>query len=172
MVCDAPARCFVKGVKLVSGYNGCDRCAQHGEWDGRVVYLNTDSEKRSDQSFGKKVAGADYHLDNSPFLKLPIDMIYGFPCDYMHCVCLGVMRRLLLCWLEGPRINKISPGQAAQLSQNLINLQKAVPIELARKPRSVSEVKYWNFQTFDFRSSSSAANYAFEEASLRQCFHF
>lgn len=34
VICDAPARAFVKCVKSFSGYHGCDKCAQEGEWRG------------------------------------------------------------------------------------------------------------------------------------------
>ena len=31
VICDAPARAFVKNVKQFSGYHGCDKCTQEGE---------------------------------------------------------------------------------------------------------------------------------------------
>ena len=39
-VCDAPARSFLKGIKSHIGYNSCQRCNQHGEWNGRLIFAD------------------------------------------------------------------------------------------------------------------------------------
>ena len=36
-ICDAPARAFVKNIKYHSGYFGCDKCIQEGEYDGKDI---------------------------------------------------------------------------------------------------------------------------------------
>ena len=38
VVCDAPARSFFKAVKGHTGYFGCERCEQEGEWN-RLFFL-------------------------------------------------------------------------------------------------------------------------------------
>jgi len=50
-VCDAPARALIKCTKLHSGYSSCDRCDQHGEWCGKVVFESTAGAPRTDESF-------------------------------------------------------------------------------------------------------------------------
>ena len=35
--CDAPARVFLEKVKNYTGYNFCERCVIHGEYEDRVV---------------------------------------------------------------------------------------------------------------------------------------
>lgn len=37
VICDTPARAFVKCVKSFSGYHGCDRCEQRGKWEGKMT---------------------------------------------------------------------------------------------------------------------------------------
>ena len=58
------------------------------------------------------------------------------------------MRRLLFCWLEGPRINKISAGQVAILLQNLVGLRPYIPEEFARRHHSLSEARHWKATEF------------------------
>lgn len=99
-VCDAPAKAYVKRIKSPGGYS-CDKCTEIGEYvNGRVVLKGLASEKRTDESFRSQL-NEDHHLDISPLLQLPIDMVNDFPIDYMHNVCLGAVRKLLHCWIGG-----------------------------------------------------------------------
>ncbi|CAB4023105.1 Hypothetical predicted protein [Paramuricea clavata] len=143
VVCDAPARALVKDTKLCSGYFGCDKCAQKGMWVGREVYpLIRDIDLRSDYSFREQVNEA-HHFSVSPFCTLPIDMIKKFPIDYMHQLCLGVTRKLILTWIRGSREVKLSAGQVEEISNRLTGLKPFVPSFFARKPRGMAEIDRW-----------------------------
>ena len=51
IVCDAPARAFLKNIKSHSGYSGCDKCTQHGVYLEKVTFPDTDATLRTDESF-------------------------------------------------------------------------------------------------------------------------
>ena len=88
----------------------------------------------------------DYHKAdvNSPFLNLPIDTVQDFPVDYMHQVCLGVMKKLLLTWMRGPRANnRLSSDQIGQICTKLVSLAHYIPQEFARKSTGLEEVDRW-----------------------------
>ena len=44
-VCDVPARAFGKGIKGPSDYDACEKCTEHGEYLGKVIYLRTSSHR-------------------------------------------------------------------------------------------------------------------------------
>lgn len=101
-ICDAPTRAYVKCIKSHGGYRACDKCTENGEFHGRVTYPGTNARRRTDTSFLLQ-EDEEHHIGTSPLLKLEIGMISLFPIDYMHNVCLGVVRKMLYLWV---RINR------------------------------------------------------------------
>ena len=149
IICDAPAKAFVKNVKLFSGYYGCDRCNQRGVYVGRMTYQQVyDLTLRTDRSFRNREQ-EEHHKGDSPLQLLPVDMVAQFPVDYMHQVCLGVMKRMLLIWMRGPRHDyRLSAAQIANISDNLVAMRKFIPNDFARKPRPLSEIDRWKATEF------------------------
>lgn len=89
-----------------------------------------------------------HHLGPSPLVATSLGMVSGFPLDYMHLVCLGVMRRLLYLWLKGPLACRLSGFQVKMLSEKLLKIRTSVPVEFARRPRSLKEVDRWKASEF------------------------
>ena len=75
-------------------------------------------------------------------------MVTKFPVDYMHQVCLGVMKKLLLLWIRGKRLVRISAGQVMEISNTLVSLKKFIPSCLARTPRGLDEIDRWKATEF------------------------
>lgn len=51
-VLDAPARCYLKQVKGVNGYFGCDVCVEEGDYiDHRMNFLNMNARERNDVEY-------------------------------------------------------------------------------------------------------------------------
>ncbi|KAB0803466.1 hypothetical protein PPYR_00436, partial [Photinus pyralis] len=101
-MCDSPARAFLKCIKYHSGYSSCEKCIEVGNYvDGRVVFLSTSAPKRTDHSF-KNQTDEDHHTGISPLIEIQLGMVSQFPIDYMHNICLGVVKKLLTLWLNGP----------------------------------------------------------------------
>ena len=159
IVCDAPARATVKCVKYFNGYYGCDRCDQKGEYTrldgktrGRQTYqMTTGLHLRTDAGFRARIQ-PQYHTGPipSPFLRLPhVDMVRDFPVDYMHQLCLGVMRKLLMRWFRGPRRNPVvCNGASDRVDARSMHIKDTVPCEFARKPRTMLELEHWKATEF------------------------
>ena len=150
IVCDAPARAFIKKVKSHSGYNGCERCTQVGHWDGRVTFPLITSSPRTDEGF-LAMSDESHHIDDipSPFVRLRVGMVTSFPLDYMHLVCLGAMKKLLGHWMRGPLPIRLPSHSVQQISENLVALRKFIPSEFCRKPRELAD--FDRFKATEFR---------------------
>lgn len=114
----------------------------------KVIMRNTLASKRTDESF-KLQLDKKHHIDKSPLLKLEIGLVTSFPIDYMHCVCLGVMRKLIHSWVdEQPLQVKLCSRAINIISERLISLKHSIPTEINRKPRSLSELQRWKATEF------------------------
>lgn len=148
IVCDAPAKAFVRGTKLYSGYYGCDKCDQKGEWFNRVTFQDTENlTLRTDASFRSQVQ-PEHHKDSTPLAQLSIDMVKSFPIDYMHQSCLGVTKKLLLSWTSGARGVRLSSTQKLEVSTRLLQLKNEMPSIFSRTPRSLGELDRWKATEF------------------------
>lgn len=141
--CDAPARAFVKCIKGHTAYFGCEKCTQRGKYvDGRLTYPEIDAERRTVMSFSAQIQ-EEHHKGVTPLLELEIDVVDGFPLDYMHLVCLGAMRKLILNWMRGDHEVRISYAQVTICSDRLSQFTPCVCSEFSRKPRSLFEIDRW-----------------------------
>jgi len=69
VVCDAPAKAFLKCVKYHNAYSSCDKCNEHGVWRGRTVLPDLNGALRTDASFAARLDVA-HHDGDSPFERI------------------------------------------------------------------------------------------------------
>jgi hypothetical protein len=152
LICDAPARAFLKCIKGHTSYSACERCSVCGIWSGKMTFPDLNAPLRSDRSFSKMI-DTEHHRGISPLSSesLGIGMVSNFCLDYMHLICLGVVRRLLWLWFCGPlKLNcRLSARQTTELSDVLVNMKSYIPKEFARKPRSLFQ--WQRFKATEFR---------------------
>ena len=97
VICDAPAKAFISGVKYHSGYFGCSKCTIEGDFiDNRVVFLDTHCRLRTDTSFRLRLQD-EHHKSKSILEDTKIGMVSQLPLDYMHLICLGVSIASFFC---------------------------------------------------------------------------
>ena len=71
-----------------------------------------------------------------------------FVLDYMHLVCLGVVKRLINLWVPMRGSGLLSIQIASAISKNLVFLKKSMPGEFSRKPQSLFEFRLWKATEF------------------------
>ena len=147
-VCDASARAFLKCVVNHTGCSSCERCEIKGEWNGRVTFnSNSGQNLRIDEKFNN--FGYPLHQKAvTPLVEIVDSCVSQFSLNYMHLVCLGVMRRTLHYFMKGPRICRLSQQQIQLISDNLVNLNGKLPSEFSRQPRSLDLIDRWKATEF------------------------
>ncbi|XP_022248724.1 uncharacterized protein LOC106465177 [Limulus polyphemus] len=123
-------------------YTLCEKCTQHGVWAGRMTFAEVIAPLCTDVSF-VEMADEEHHLRPSPLLHTGLRMVTQFALDYMHLVCLGVMRYLILMWMKHPLNCRQGINIITSISSIIVNMKALLPKEFARKPRSLFEVKRW-----------------------------
>lgn len=95
----------------------------------------------------------DYQGQETIMKKIPyFDLVSDVALDYMHLICLRVMKKVLMLWLGGLPLSIRLPARSVQQIPNMLStIQSTTPKEFSRRPRSLSEIKYWKateFQSF------------------------
>lgn len=150
-ICDTPARCYIKNVKAHNSYHGCDKCLVEGTYileKKSMCFLNQNAQLRSDSSFARCEYLSSHQKGNTPLMSLKVGLVSQFPNDYMHSVCLGVVKKLLLEFKNGSRLHRISHAKFNILEQRIQSCKQFWPSEFNRKLRSFSELERWKAKEF------------------------
>jgi len=148
-VCDAPAKSFLLKTKGHSGYSSCNRCIAEGEYyQNRICfpYSNSKSTKRTHKTY-ENMTYEEHHVGESisNLVELPgIDLVHMFTLDYMHLVCLGVVKKLIGLWLhKGPLNVRLPSRDVHKLTEALLAVKCYIPSDFVRKTREIQEVSRW-----------------------------
>jgi len=94
----------------------------------------------------------DYHISNQISILTQIDgfnSVNMFSIDYMHLVCIGVTKKLMILWFsKGPLNVRVRSRKTHELSSNLLNLNSYITTDFAKKSRSVFEMRRWKATEF------------------------
>lgn len=150
IICDVPAKSFISYTKGHMGYYSCSKCEQRGKFlNNRICFSETKNLKeRTDTEFREKV-NEEHHTGTSVLELIPnFNMINDIPLDYMHLICLGVVRKLLYLWCFGKPMTKLCFNDISNISKLLLAQRANIPREFIRKPRSLDDVKRWKATEF------------------------
>lgn len=160
--CDLPAKCLVCNSVQYNGSYGCFKCKQKGQSvkvsaRGHVHAFpfiqpdpygpkRTHLETLQDADKAVKISAVvDGIKGPSWFAGLSsYDIIKGTAIDYMHGLCLGVMKTMLNLWFASENSDK--PFSVSELVSKADKrlLQIHPPLEIGRTPRSIEHHrKYW-----------------------------
>ncbi|KAF5272403.1 hypothetical protein FQR65_LT17405 [Abscondita terminalis] len=151
IISDAPTRAYIKGIKGHSGFFGCERCFQKGIYiNHKLVYPNEEHPRRTNNNFLNKTQ-PEHHLQTSPLTKIKdFGLITNVPLDYMHMVCLGVIRKLIGFWVKTTSCFRVTPHFRKVMSDRSLSLANSLPMEFQRKPRNFMELDRWKATEFRF----------------------
>lgn len=141
--CDTPARHFLLNVKAHGAFYGCERCHQKGTTnENRRVFTEINASKRNNASFRLKTQPEHHKGDSALEVIDDLDMVEDFPLDYMHCVCKGVVYKLLE-ELRSGESQRLSSRSLHEMSAFLYSLRADLPLEFNRRPRSIFHIGKW-----------------------------
>lgn len=175
-VCDLPARSQMQNCKQ-SGFYGCMCCLQEGysvknaETHNSYVRFLKMQEPAAMRTHKEAISIGHNMLNgkgmsNTKGVKglscmiafKDFDLVDGFPLDYMHGVCIGIVPLLLDIWLgkkrlvyetnEPYRFKPITPKKRLELNRRIISLKP--PMMISYKPRPILDRAF--FTANEFRS--------------------
>lgn len=155
--CDAPAKSFILKVKGHTGFFSCTRCTIEGEHVNRRTCFPYSQSKSTEKTHLDYINASDedYHTNCDNISNLSelenLDLVKSFPLDYMHLVCLGVMKKLLMLWVQkGPLKVRLRSSKITEFSSLLLSLNSCITSDFARKHRTLQDLCRWKATEFRF----------------------
>ena len=150
IICDAPAKSFILGIFGHTSKHGCPKCTTIGKYyvcpgkkHGRVVFLDLDAPARLHEDFFSE-HHSHHHVTKTLLADLDIDLVEDIVLDYMHLVCIGVMRKLLTYWIKRDTTRDLIDRLAqTTISSRLLRTREYVPEDFVRLPRSLADLHFW-----------------------------
>lgn len=158
MSCDAPATTFLMNIASHNAYYGCRKCTSKGVWvanistsletkrGGRVTHPDVNASLRTDHSFRQR-SQIQHHNKNgvrSVAEDLFEDILKAVVIDPMHCVNIGVYKKMLGIWFNDPFDKiRLKKDDILDISVFRVGLSKFVTSDFARKPRAVEDLPRW-----------------------------
>ncbi|XP_074115315.1 uncharacterized protein LOC141537983 [Cotesia typhae] len=149
-IADAPARSSVLNHRGHTSKFPCSKCCVEGSYSaGSNRFPGVNHKSRTDADY-RVLKDVDHHEGKSALDELPIDLVHQVPFDYMHLVCLGVMKKTVESVVFGKcALKKLPCFKVTLLSNRLMTLQLYCPREFARIPRELDKLS--NFKATEFR---------------------
>jgi len=149
IICDAPAKSFLLKIKGHTGYFSCTKCTQEGEFlNGRICFPETKNNiLRTDEAF-IRYEYEDFHQGQSILLSIPNfkQPITRTSLDYMHLICIGVLKKIIKLWLEGKpdcRFVRLPHSKILLLTSKLLSIKHHITNDFARKPQNIEFISKW-----------------------------
>lgn len=134
-------------VKSHNGYDSCTKCCMHGIYfKNTICFPGFCDILRIDEMFENFNYNLDYQNEKTKLINIPyLGLVSNVPLDYMHLVCLGVMRKLIQLWLSRliKKPVRLLSNIIREISDALTDLVKFIPSDFSRKPRALKYLKYW-----------------------------
>lgn len=159
IVCDSPGRALIKGTKNHNARVACHFCTLRGYYHRRTMIFPFSELirnrhhiprplPRTDLSFRNR-DDAEFHKEDSVLLEFDtFDLVHSTPSDYMHLVCIGVMKRLNQAWAKpsnfpGERRRVLSVQNRQLVSSRLSASAPFLSSEFTRRPTSLAQEAKW-----------------------------
>lgn len=118
--------------------------------DGRICFPDLNAPLRSHESYiqltkitkiNQDTINQDnqFHSGKTFLTEIPsFDLVFSVPYDYMHLVCIGVVKKLITFWVSSKHKHALPASSVRILDQKLNILCKYIPQEYQRKPNEYS----------------------------------
>jgi hypothetical protein len=172
-VCDAPCKPEASAIDPFNGKYGCGKCTTVGTFIHNTCFPELNAEERTDDSFRNRQQIKHHKPERSILELLPINMVDDFLLDPMHVLYLGVQKKLISFWMDGPSgrrkkneiivhpmvdenseavqafyYTKLNEEKKRQLTERVKLISYNLPRDFAHLPRDMKHYGRWKATEF------------------------